>query len=150
MCTLKQQNANRANAQKSTGPVTPEGKSVVALNAVKHGLRSSTTVLPGEDQEEFDHRLQTAYTNWNPINNYEDSLCLQLVRNDWYMARAHRALEELLSADLSPLEHSVISNRICLNGRHPLEATGVPRPPLSKYSFRLPASNASTTKPAGN
>jgi hypothetical protein len=32
--------ANRANAQRSTGPQTPEGKEKSKLNAVKHGLTS--------------------------------------------------------------------------------------------------------------
>jgi hypothetical protein len=30
--------ANRRNAQRSTGPKTPEGKGKCAKNAVKHGL----------------------------------------------------------------------------------------------------------------
>ena len=40
MPTAKQQAANRQNTQKSTGPKTPEGKVVVALNVMKHGLLS--------------------------------------------------------------------------------------------------------------
>src|SRR4028119_1382113 len=43
--------ANRRNALKSTGPKTPEGKSAVRLNAVRHGLLSKEVRLPGEDEE---------------------------------------------------------------------------------------------------
>ena len=44
---------NRRNAQMSTGPRTPEGKSRARLNALKHGLRAEDFALPGEDQEEL-------------------------------------------------------------------------------------------------
>jgi len=50
--------ANRLNAQKSTGPQTPEGKAVVSQNALKHGLSARRDVIITENQAEFDiHRI---------------------------------------------------------------------------------------------
>ena len=54
MATSKQIEANRRNAQKSTGPRTPEGKAIVAQNALKHGFWSPEVVIKGEDAEEFE------------------------------------------------------------------------------------------------
>jgi hypothetical protein len=45
----KQQEANRRNAQHSTGPKTPEGKAAVRLNALKYGLRARDIIISGED-----------------------------------------------------------------------------------------------------
>src|SRR5258707_7761464 len=49
--------ANRLNAQKSTGPSTPEGRAAVRLNGLKYGLYAETLILPGEDPAEFDALL---------------------------------------------------------------------------------------------
>ena len=53
MSTPAQIQANRQNAQKSTGPRTPQGKAVVAQNALKHGLLARQAVIVGEDQGQF-------------------------------------------------------------------------------------------------
>ena len=61
MTSARKAEANRQNAQKSTGPKTPEGKAAVSLNALKHGLLSNEILLPGEDEEalrELDERLR--------------------------------------------------------------------------------------------
>ena len=46
MISDKQIAANRANAKRSTGPKTAEGKNVARLNAVRHGGLSPLPVLP--------------------------------------------------------------------------------------------------------
>ena len=52
-CTEKQAAANKANAQKSTGPTTPEGKAASRANAYKHGMASEVLVLPTENVDAF-------------------------------------------------------------------------------------------------
>ena len=41
----KQIQANRDNAQKSTGPKTDEGKAIVSQNNTKHGLYSKDIII---------------------------------------------------------------------------------------------------------
>ena len=54
MVSDRQMEANKQNAQRSTGPCTADGKARVALNALKHGLTGKQIVLPDEDPEDFD------------------------------------------------------------------------------------------------
>jgi hypothetical protein len=64
MSTQSQIDANRANAQHSTGPLSPDGKQRVAANAVTHGLTSRKILLTGETIEEFEsirRQVETVY-----------------------------------------------------------------------------------------
>ncbi len=49
--------ANKKNAQLSTGPKTPEGKAVCRQNALKHGLTGEGVVVPDEDREAISQRF---------------------------------------------------------------------------------------------
>ena len=66
MATLKQFEANRRNAQKSTGPKTPEGKSAVSMNALRHGLTGHTIILPSEDLKAYESHALAFFDEYQP------------------------------------------------------------------------------------
>ena len=84
--------ANRKNAQKSTGPKTAEGKARSRFNAVKHGMRAATPVLPGEDKAAFDDRLERWTRNLAPRDDVEQFLVKRAVELSWQLERADRAV----------------------------------------------------------
>src|SRR5580658_1178853 len=88
MTSTKQTEANRRNAQKSTGPRTPEGKAAVRLNALRHGLCARTAVLPAENAEEFQQLCADLETEWQPQGRTEQYLLEQMAVAQWKAARA--------------------------------------------------------------
>ncbi|MFO0890065.1 MAG: hypothetical protein U0790_13110 [Isosphaeraceae bacterium] len=66
--------ANRRNAQKSTGPRTEAGKGKVRLNALKHGLDAQTVVLPHEDAAKFEQRRDAWTRELSPGGEVGDYL----------------------------------------------------------------------------
>src|SRR6202790_533329 len=87
MATLKQFEANRRNSQKSTGPKTPEGKSAVSMNALRHGLRARTVVLPGEDPTEFHQLCNDLESEWTPQSRTEQFYVEQMAVSQWKLTR---------------------------------------------------------------
>jgi hypothetical protein len=87
--------ANRRNAQKSTGPKTADGKSVSKLNALKHGLLAQTVVVRGhqmkESANEFKKLCQEFYVDLNPVGPLEEMLVGQIVTASWRLRRARTA-----------------------------------------------------------
>ncbi len=54
MTSEKQIDANRRNAQKSSGPKSDEGKALSKMNATTHGLTAETVVIKDEDPKAFE------------------------------------------------------------------------------------------------
>ncbi len=68
----QQLDANRANAEKSTGPRTPEGKTRSAQNARKHGFTASTfAVVRLEDLNEVANLRADLLALLQPVNSQE-------------------------------------------------------------------------------
>jgi hypothetical protein len=93
----KRIDANRRNAQKSTGPRTPEGKSRSRFNGLKHGLTATVPVLPGEDPAAFQARLDAMIESCAPKNQVEIELLERVAATTWSLERATRAETAQLS-----------------------------------------------------
>ena len=83
--------ANRRNAAKSTGPRTAEGKDKVRFNAVTHGLTAATVVLPHEDEQAYQHRLEAWTRDLQPPGGPGRYLVERAVKISWQLDRADSA-----------------------------------------------------------
>jgi hypothetical protein len=88
MTTETQINANRLNAQKSTGPKTPEGKEKVSQNAVTHGLTALRPVLANEDPAEYALFRDDFFRHHAPVGILEESLAERAAESFWRLCRA--------------------------------------------------------------
>ncbi len=79
--------ANRANAKKSTGPKTAEGKAKCSKNAITHGLCASTLVLETEDAEKYNHLRDNYVTRFAPRDLVEMDLVERMVHATWVTQR---------------------------------------------------------------
>ncbi len=92
MATAAQIEANRRNAQKSSGPKTEKGKARVRYNAFKHGMNARTT-MPGlthEDPDQLREKTLRLINDLQPSNEAElDQVC-QAARLTLAIERADR------------------------------------------------------------
>src|SRR5882757_9861254 len=95
MATPAQINANRANAQKSTGPRSPEGKSAARFNALKHGLDAESVIIPGEDPAQYEQLASDYEAEWNPQTPSETFHVDTMLRADWSKRRLQKLEAEL-------------------------------------------------------
>ena len=79
--------ANRANAQKSTGPKTVEGKARVRNNAIRHGLRAEQVVLPWEDKAAYEEMRLTWIDEWKPPTDARRLLVELATAQAWVVRR---------------------------------------------------------------
>ena len=88
MSSLKQIEANRLNALKSTGPRTEEGKRRSRCNAIRHGLTAETVIAGLEDPEDYESFEATIIADYDPTTAVERELVLRLASLLWRLRRA--------------------------------------------------------------
>lgn len=75
--------ANRANAVKSTGPVTAEGKAKSSLNAVKTGLTGRTILLSTEEAAVYEAHIERYFSSLAPADEEERTLVQVIADTQW-------------------------------------------------------------------
>jgi hypothetical protein len=107
--------ANQANAQLSTGPRTPAGKSRSSQNSRSHGLTAKNLRVDHADQPAFDSLTSALREELTPEGELELSLFDRIVHAHWNL-RKLTAFEADLLASFDPFnsDHSVTLNRLSL------------------------------------
>ena len=99
MATIKQIEADRLNARKSTGPKNPAGKAAVKLNGLRHGLRARTVILPGENADDFHQLCDDLEAEWRPQSRTEHFYLEQMAISQWKLTRIERAEKRIALED---------------------------------------------------
>ena len=91
MSTLRQIEANRRNAQKSTGPTSVTGKAASSMNALKTGIHAKSLVLPSENLAELDELIEESYRSFHPTTPEARSLVDEFIYCEWSLRRLRAA-----------------------------------------------------------
>ena len=90
MASKKQIEANRLNAQKSTGPRSVEGKARASMNALKTGIDAQSQTIPGEPISQLEALTDDYYERFCPSTPEQRMLVDTLVDCEWLLRRFRR------------------------------------------------------------
>ena len=99
MSSLRQIEANRRNAQKSTGPTSVTGKAVSSMNALKTGIHAKSLVLPSEKLADLEQLIDEYYQSHNPTTPEARSLVDDLIYGEWLKRRLRAAETQIWAYD---------------------------------------------------
>jgi hypothetical protein len=111
MATLKQIDANRQNALRSTGPRTPEGKAASRFNALKSGIDAQAQVIPGEDPAQLEALIAEYQERFDASLPERRMLVDTLVVCEWLFRRLSRAEASFWQYEAHLTESSFMSNK---------------------------------------
>ena len=100
--------ANRRNAEQSSGPKTISGKAISSRNALKHGCYSDQIVIRdhhiNENPEDYDRLLAAITNQLKPDNYFEESIVLKIANCLWRSHRVVLAEAALIREELADID----------------------------------------------
>src|SRR5262245_14502962 len=110
MTSVRQLEANRHNALKSTGPKTAGGRQRSRRNALRHGFTAETVIEPLERPEEYRAFEDAIVSEYLPQTPVEQELVHRLASLFWRLRRA-TSIETGLLRMQSEIPHAFRSSR---------------------------------------
>ena len=106
MPSEKQIAANRRNAQKSTGPRTPEGIAISSQNALKTGVHAESQIIRGENTQAFQSLTAEYYAEYRPCTPSQRALVDTMISSEWLLRRLRRVEADIWNQGLQFIEDS--------------------------------------------
>jgi hypothetical protein len=78
---------NRANAQKSTGPKSPEGKQRASMNACRHNLSGQNLILQPAEMEAYNRLAAAMLSDLNPKSEPERQIAEKVIDTHFRLNR---------------------------------------------------------------
>src|SRR6195952_3681631 len=101
MSSAAQFAANHANARLSTGPVTEQGKAAPSRNNLRHGFRSQTVLLPGDDPVAYQAFRADLTEYYSPGDLTEFRFVREMADADWRLRRVRQHLESAITRQMA-------------------------------------------------
>jgi hypothetical protein len=106
MTSFRQSEANRRNAQRSTGPTTKDGKRQSRRNALRHGLCAETVIEIVEDVDDYKGFEAAIIADYDAHTAVERELVLRLASLLWRIRRATS-----IETDLMRVQAEILHDR---------------------------------------
>ena len=95
MSSRRQIEANRRNAQKSTGPTSVTGKAASSMNALKSGIHAKSLILPSEKLADLEQLIEDYYQRHNPDSPEARLYLDEVIHCEWLLRRYRTAETEM-------------------------------------------------------
>jgi len=110
MSTIHQIEANRLNAQKSTGPRSVEGKESASQNALKSGIDAKSMIIRGEHLADFEALSAEYHQRFQPLFPEERHQVDNMVAAEWLLRRLRKAESEIWESEFQDFDRRTFKN----------------------------------------
>ena len=115
MTSERQIAANRRNAQRSTGPRSPEGREISSRNSQRHGVLSQRVTTDVEENELYERMLNSFMDEYGPRSETEILLVERLANLFWRERRLIQTERSQLSLQQSDIYAASMAKDQSLN-----------------------------------